>query len=217
MPIFRGPNGDVNKTDDDKTTRKLDRTPPDKMDMDDPPTTPLGVRPPTPTKPTTPFPPPTTPAPEEPKTTVLFGNKKAQVHAQTAETPLVTPVSPASEKDAMEDPVVGWIVVVDGPGKGQALRLGYGMNSIGRGEGERVCINFGDRKISRSKHAIITYDPKGRKFYVHAGDAINLTYLNDQPVLTPTELTGQEEIVLGETKLRFIPFCGENFDWQDMN
>src|SRR5579863_6049785 len=34
---------------------------------------------------------------------------------------------------ASDDPVVGWVVVVDGPGKGNALPLGYGMNEIGRG------------------------------------------------------------------------------------
>ena len=29
------------------------------------------------------------------------------------------------------------------------------------------------------------------------------------------ELKGGEEILLGETKLRFVPFCGKDFDWRD--
>ncbi len=31
-----------------------------------------------------------------------------------------------------EDPVVGWVVVIKGPGRGTSVPLGYGMNSIGR-------------------------------------------------------------------------------------
>lgn len=119
-------------------------------------------------------------------------------------------------KDFMEDPVVGWVMVMDGPGKGAALSLGYGMNSIGRSKTERINLDFGDEQISRSQHAIITYDPRGRKYFVQHGGGKNLTYINeDQPVLTPLELKGGEEIVLGSTKLRFVPFCGKDFDWQD--
>ena len=33
----------------------------------------------------------------------------------------------------LDDPPVGWLVVVKGPGRGRALALGYGMNTIGRG------------------------------------------------------------------------------------
>lgn len=117
----------------------------------------------------------------------------------------------------MDDPVVGWLVIVDGPGRGAAVPLGYGMNSIGRASTERVQIDFGDDEISRSQHALVTYDPKSRKFFVQHGGGRNLTYLgaDSQPVLTPIELTGGEEINVGSTKLRFVPFCGAEFDWND--
>jgi hypothetical protein len=113
------------------------------------------------------------------------------------------------------EPVVGWLVVTNGPGRGQALKLGYGMNSIGRGEKERIALTFGDEEISRQGHAMLTYDPKGRKFYIQHGGGTNLTYLNDIPVLQPHILTGHEVIGIGNTKLCFVPFCGEQFDWQD--
>lgn len=129
--------------------------------------------------------------------------------------------SPGTEEaDALFDPVIGWLVVIKGPGAGNSLILGFGKNTIGRSKSERICLDFGtqsDSLISREKHAIITYDPKGKKYYVQSGDSINLTYLNGDPVLTPTELVGGEDIVLGETTLRFIPFCGEDFDWQTDN
>ena len=120
----------------------------------------------------------------------------------------------ADKTDAMDDPVVGWLVIIQGPGKGRSLKLGYGANSIGRGETNRISLNFGDDQISREQHTTVTYDPRGKKFYVQQGSGTNLTYLNDQPVLTPTELSTRNDIKLGNTVVRFVPFCGEGFDWQ---
>ena len=77
-----------------------------------------------------------------------------------------------------------------------------------------ISLNFGDDQISRDQHSTVTYDPRGKKFYVQQGSGTNLTYLNDQPVLTPTELSARNDITLGNTVVRFIPFCGEDFDWQ---
>lgn len=111
------------------------------------------------------------------------------------------------------EPVVGWLVVVDGPGKGQSIKLGFGMNSIGRAKEARVSLDFGDEEISRQDHASVTYDPKGNKFYLQHGGGINLTYLENAPVLQPLELKGRETISIGNTKLIFIPFCGANFVW----
>lgn len=122
---------------------------------------------------------------------------------------------PQPQDDGMGDPVVGWLVVVEGPGKGKAMELGYGSNSMGRGETSRVQINFGDTQISRSDHATVTYDPRGRKFYVEKGSGRNLTYLNDEPVLGAIELPAQSHIGIGATVLRFVPLCGDAFDWQD--
>ena len=120
----------------------------------------------------------------------------------------------ADKTDAMDDPVVGWLVIVQGPGKGRALTLGYGTNSIGRGEANRVSLNFGDDQMSRDQHATVTYDPRGKKFYVQQGSGTNLTYLDDEPVLAPTELAAGNDLTLGNTVVRFVPFCDAGFDWQ---
>lgn len=119
-------------------------------------------------------------------------------------------------KDPMQDPVVGWLVVIAGPGQGRVLSLGYGTNSIGRSESERVQLDFGDDQISRSNHAVITYDMRGRRFYVQHGGGKNLTYLGDLPVLAPTELPSFAHISIGGTTLRFVPLCGSDFEWQDL-
>lgn len=122
-----------------------------------------------------------------------------------------------SDKDPMADPVVGWLVVVSGPGKGHARQLGYGRNSLGRSGESRIRLDFGDNSISRDEHATITYDFRGRKFYLQdgGGDKKNLTYLGKNPVLVPTVLEAMQEFSVGNTTLRFVPFCGPEFEWDD--
>lgn len=129
-----------------------------------------------------------------------------------------TPGGPGAPEaaDPMADPVTGWLVVIAGPGKGRVCRLGNGANSLGRGEGARVRIDFGDDGISREGHAVLTYDPRGRKYYLQHGGGVNLTYLGDEPVLAPTPLAPMQVISLGATTLRFVPLCGPDFDWQDL-
>ena len=60
----------------------------------------------------------------------------------------------------MGDPPVGILVVVDGPGRGNVVTFGYGMNSVGRSQTERITLDFGDDRISREGHAMVTYDGK---------------------------------------------------------
>jgi len=124
---------------------------------------------------------------------------------------------PEQTAHALEDPVVGWVVLVKGPGKGTALSLGYGMNSIGRSAESRISLDFGDEGISRDNHAIITYEPRKRKYYFQHGGGKNLSYLDDEPVLTPVEISSEQEITIGDTTMRFVSLCGETFDWQDQD
>ena len=120
-----------------------------------------------------------------------------------------------TDPDAMEDPPAGWLVIVDGPGKGHVVPVGYGVNPIGRDATERVPLDYGDALISRSRHIVVTYDPRGRKFYLQHGSGSNLSYLNDQPVLAPVELEPHAQLRLGNTTLRFVPLCGPDFCWDD--
>lgn len=136
---------------------------------------------------------------------------------RTATSPVQqTTAAESRPKDQMNDPVTGWLAIVQGPGAGASVRLGYGMNSIGRADDQRCKLDFGDEKISRQTHASISYDPRGRKFYLLHGGGQNLTYIGETPVLQPTELSGGEFITLGDTTLRFVPLCGPSFDYQDL-
>ena len=113
------------------------------------------------------------------------------------------------------DPVVGWLVVLAGPGRGNARRLGYGQNSLGRDKGERVSLDFGDGSISRSKHCFVLYEPRKRQYYLRPGDGANLTYLNGELLAEAKLLSATDVIEIGATKLRFVPLCGPEFDWED--
>lgn len=115
----------------------------------------------------------------------------------------------------MDDPVAGWLVIVAGKGSGNFVKIGHGQNSIGRGPDSRAQLDYGDNHISRSRHAVITYDALGRMFYVQQGDGKNLTYLDDKPVLAPTVLENGNEITMGQTRLRFVALCGPDFSWPE--
>ena len=105
----------------------------------------------------------------------------------------------------------GWLVVVDGPGRGATLPLGFGHNTIGRGAGMRVRLNFGDDEISR-EHTAIRYSDRNNTFNIFPGN--NNVYLADaEEVLVPTPLVSGACITVGQTTLRFVPFCDESFRW----
>ena len=111
------------------------------------------------------------------------------------------------------EPVVGWLVCVKGPAIGKDFKLKSEKNFIGRGNNMDVCIQA-DNGISRDNHATVSYNPKTNKFMVAPGDGHGLVYLNGNEVFAPTELHRGDCIEMGETTLAFVPFCGEDFQWQ---
>ncbi|MDS4030154.1 MAG: FHA domain-containing protein [Candidatus Contendobacter sp.] len=111
-------------------------------------------------------------------------------------------------------PVVGWLAIVAGPGRGQTLQLSYGVNDIGGGPHARIRLNFGDPTIAADNHAAIIYTARSRRFYL-AQSAASETWLNGQPVRESVELVGGETVRFGQTQVRFVPLCGPGFDWRD--
>lgn len=107
----------------------------------------------------------------------------------------------------------GWIVVVDGPGRGSCFSLHVGVSQIGRGEDQAVRLDFGDTSISRNNHAAVAYDDEQGKFFLGHGGKSNLVRLNGMPVLSTEEMSNNDEIRIGETTLKFVALCGENFTW----
>lgn len=167
------------------------------------------------------------PAPPEPKvardpletpTEILDGSDGQPGEETDEHTGVYRPTQLSSEAEgthagAMDDPPSGWLVIVAGPGKGNACILRHGRNSIGRNSTERISLDYGDEMISRSNHAVVTYDPNGRQFYIQQGQGTNLIYIDGKPVLEARLLEPLTHIRIGRTTLRFIPLCGASFDW----
>lgn len=107
----------------------------------------------------------------------------------------------------------GWIVVIGGPGRGACFTLHPGVSQIGRGEDQAVRLDFGDTSISRNNHAAVAYDDEQGKFYLGHGGKSNLVRLNGKPVLSTEEMANGDEIRIGETALKFVALCGEDFTW----
>lgn len=111
------------------------------------------------------------------------------------------------------DPVVGWLVCVEGVEKGRDYRLHADNNYIGRDPSMDVCIS-GDETISRARHAVITYDFESKTFYLTPKDGRSNPCLNGKPVMTMVELKANDRIRLGQTTLLFFPLCSDAFDWR---
>lgn len=112
------------------------------------------------------------------------------------------------------DPVVGWLVVVGGPGIGQFRPVFEGNNTVGRSAGNRVAIDFGDDAISGDEQAYIRYDSSDRSFlFVPNLAKTNVVSVNERRPTGAVELAAMDVITMGRTQLVFVPFCGPEFDW----
>jgi hypothetical protein len=111
------------------------------------------------------------------------------------------------------DPVVGWLVCVQGADKGASYRIRSENNTVGRSKDMYICIS-GDENISRERHTVITFDPQRNSFHLSPGEGRGLVYLNGEALLTHKQLSPYDVILLGKTKLVFVPFCGDKFKWE---
>ena len=113
-----------------------------------------------------------------------------------------------------DEPVVGWIVCIKGEYFGQSFNLKTGHNNIGRSLDMDVPLAK-ELSISRNKHAIITYEPKKRLFFLKAGESSGLTYLNGELVMAFIQINAYDKIGFGSSEYVFIPCCSEKFTWED--
>jgi hypothetical protein len=113
---------------------------------------------------------------------------------------------------SIHDPVVGWLVCLEGPDRGRDFRLHGEKNFIGRSPIMDVCVP-GDDTISREKHGVLIFDPKKQAFWVLPGESAGLVYLNGEIVHSPTPINRDDVLELGQTKLVLIPFCGDKYTW----
>jgi len=116
-----------------------------------------------------------------------------------------------------QDPVVGWVVVVGGPGLGAFRSIYEGNNTLGRSKGQRIPIDFGDESISSEEQAYIRYDSIDRQFlFIPNLAKTNIVSINNKKPTGAVPLQAMDVITVGHTQLAFVPFCGEEFDWSEL-
>lgn len=163
------------------------------------------------------------------KTETLTVQKIVPKNSIPAEETLVHTINQVKETVSMDDdtktvryyetetgiePVVGWLVCIEGEEAGISFNLKGGRNFIGRSSQMDIVIK--DNSVSREKHAVILYEPKKREFLAQPGESRELFYLNDEVVLGFEKLKAYDVLQLGSTKLMFIPFCSDAFSWEDV-
>jgi len=120
-------------------------------------------------------------------------------------TPPTSPEPPVAARktvllsDQRKAPVVGWLVALDGPQKGEDFRIREGQNILGSG-GESD-IQLHDATIS-SRHASLRY--KDNKFILSDLDSTNGTFLNSgSGPIAREELRDNDIVTLGAVSLKF--------------
>lgn len=124
--------------------------------------------------------------------------------------------SNAGSQKEQTSPVVGWLVCIKGESYGRSFNLYAGKNFIGRSED--MDIRLSDPTVARNRHAIIIYEPIRRQFFAQVGESHELFYINDNVVLTSTELNDRDVLMIGSAQFIFVPFCDSRFGWiEDQN
>lgn len=120
--------------------------------------------------------------------------------------------------------VTGWLVVVHGPQKGESFALRHGPQIISRGEEADVPLK--DPAVSRNKQATVHYDPNMGEFSLYRGQSTPNMYTvragktSSLHVGMNHILELGDELVFGDnlsTRLRFVPLCGPDFSWRDLD
>jgi len=99
--------------------------------------------------------------------------------------------------------VIGRLTVIEGPGTDKSVKVYSGTNQVGRGDDQRVQLNFGDDTISRHQHAIITYDSKLLEARIYDGGKPGGLWVNGARVSESQTIKYGDNIKLGETTFRF--------------
>ena len=110
------------------------------------------------------------------------------------------------------NPVLGWLVCVEGKKKGKDYRLTQEINYIGRATSNDICLDF-DEELSRDMMFTITYIKQNRVFRLNVEQSINQVFVNGVPVISEMYLRDKDVISIGGTKLKLVCFCDISFDW----
>ena len=136
--------------------------------------------------------------------------------ASFSPSPAAAPAPAPEPNGAPLDPdlVVGWLVCVSGPARGRSYELHAGRNFIGRAAIMDVALPE-DTAVARERQASVIFDPRTARFSVTANETRELTYVNDELVYDHCDLTANDVLLVGSTRLMLVPLCGTGFAWAE--
>lgn len=115
---------------------------------------------------------------------------------------------------AHDDPAIfGWLVIVEGPGRGQSFQLNKDVTCLGRGADQDVCLDFGDAYISRTAHVTIHFDRERELVAVRFEDKRNPVHLNGKVLSGTRLLQHKSRLIIGKTILRFVQIDDREAFW----
>ena len=109
-------------------------------------------------------------------------------------------------------PVAGWLVVLDGPARGQDLRLGEGRNFLGVDAAGNPAVLDANSPLA-VRRGIVVYDPQDNNWCALPGSSNELCTLNGKSLIEKMPLTAGDTFAVGGAQLRFVPLCGPEFNW----
>lgn len=163
-------------------------------------------------------------APEFPKTAPLNNGSVPDFPATLPLDAPEAPKAPARPKKEMSATVAlntsddgeyvtcGWLVVTSDTKKGKSFIVHSEKNTLGRGSSFDINLSF-DESISKNGDAVITYDSRGKKFFITLAAGKNNIYHNGNLLLTPEEIKDYDVLEIGATKLVFRSFCNSEFTY----
>ena len=136
--------------------------------------------------------------------------------ASFSPSPAAAPAPAPEPNGAPLDPdlVVGWLVCVSGPARGRSYELHTGRNFIGRVAIMDVALPE-DTAVARERQASVIFDPRTARFSVTANETRELTYVNDELVYDHCDLTANDVLLVGSTRLMLVPLYGSGFAWAE--
>jgi hypothetical protein len=122
-------------------------------------------------------------------------------------------VAPPTPLAVNPDQLVGWLVVIRGPGLGDDFILHSRTNRLG--SDASMDVRLGDTKVSRMEHASVVYDSANSTHVLRPG--AGPVALNGNTITGDRPLRINDRIKIGGTTLIFIPFAGHYHQWDGGN
>jgi pSer/pThr/pTyr-binding forkhead associated (FHA) protein len=108
--------------------------------------------------------------------------------------------------------VVGWLIGLNGPIRGESFPVRMGRNVLGRDRQSDIVIN--DDQAS-SHHADLVFRPEERRFILMDHNSTNGTYVNETEIEPRRDLSGKDIVRIGSHRFVFMPLCHDGFFWDD--